>query len=218
MNRKAMVVVVLLGLVLSPKAHAQDRAVGEIVEEIKQAQGVERAEAIDPDQVSDATLAELGEALMSVMMPNERQHEFMDSMMGGEGSESLEAMHRSMGYSYLSGDGPRGWDRRLWDRGWGGMMGPGMMGPGGAWSPGMMGSRWNRGGMHGWGGGAWVWVLVAVLSIAVIVLVALLIARGRRSSSGGRVSGGAREILAERYARGEITREQYEEVKRDLDR
>jgi hypothetical protein len=72
-------------------------------------QNVQRVEQIDPDRVSDAQLAELGEAVMDVQLPNERQHASMDEMMGGEGSQSLEAMHRSMGYSYLSAGGESGW-------------------------------------------------------------------------------------------------------------
>jgi uncharacterized membrane protein len=205
--RKSMLVAVLLALVIPPLVQGQERSVREIVAEIKQAQGVERAEAIDPDEVSDATLEELGEALMSVMVPNERQHEFMDRMMGGEGSDSLEAMHRAMGYSYLAGDG-----RGSWDSGWS-MMGR-SRGPG----PWMMGGPGAWGRMHGWGmmGGAWVWVLVAILAVAVIVLAVLLAARGRRSSPGARPGDSAREILAQRYARGEISREEYRQALEDI--
>jgi len=80
--------------------------------------------------------------------------------------------------------------------GWG-MMGPGMMGPG------MMG-RW------GYGPGAGVGVLTFLLLVAGVVLVVLAFTRkeGRPAD--------AVEILKTRLAKGEITKEQFEELKRVL--
>jgi hypothetical protein len=49
---------------------------------------------IGPDRARDTLLEELGDALMDDAVPNERQHEFMDQMMGGEGSPSLGAWRR----------------------------------------------------------------------------------------------------------------------------
>lgn len=118
-----------------------------VLQDIQREQGVDRNEAIDPDRVSERSLERLGEAVMSVMHPDPRQHELMDEMMGGEGSESLEYMHRMMGYRYLAGLSGRG--------DWGGMMGGRMWG-----SPGMMGGHmWGGHGMMGgsgrFGGGGW---------------------------------------------------------------
>jgi len=73
---------------------------------------------------------------------------------------------------------------------WGtGMMGPGMMGPG-------MMNRWTMGAF-----GPLV-LLLLLVGVALLVLVVL-----RRPASD------ALEILKQRLARGEITREQYEEFK-----
>jgi uncharacterized membrane protein len=203
MKRKAMAVILLLGLVVPLMVYAQERSVQQIVTDIEREQGVASIEAIDPNRVSDAELEALGEALMSVMVPNERQHEYMDRMMGGEGSESLDAMHRSMGYSYLAQGGRGSWSPGAWRRGW-----PGMMEGPGAWQ-----------GTHRWGmmgGGAWIWVLVAVLAVAVVVLILLLALRGRRGPSGRGRIGSARDILAERYARGEISRDEYRQALEDI--
>jgi putative membrane protein len=84
-----------------------------------------------------------------------------------------------------------------------GMMGPGMM----AWHWGTAGGWWMWAGMVlFWalllGGGAW--------------LLVTLLRRDRQPDTG---IGGNRalEILRERYARGEITREEYESMRRDLE-
>lgn len=81
--------------------------------------------------------------------------------------------------------------------GWGWMMGPGMMGPG------MMG-RWG-----GWGWGGLVGLLVVLALAAGIVLVVLGLSRREAPDS-------ALEILRQRLARGEITPEQYEELRKLL--
>jgi Spy/CpxP family protein refolding chaperone len=115
-----------------------DETIASVLEDIRREQGVDENAAIDPDRVGERSLERLGEAVMSVMHPDQRQHELMDEMMGGEGSESLSYMHQRMGYRYLAG---------LTERGaWGGMMsGPGMMG----------GYGWGGHGMMGGYGGVW---------------------------------------------------------------
>jgi hypothetical protein len=76
-----------------------------VLQEIREKYGIGPNEAINPRKLSDAELEEVGEAVMSIMYPDPRQHEIMDDMMGGEGSRSLARMHRRMGYNYLSGNG-----------------------------------------------------------------------------------------------------------------
>jgi len=83
--------------------------------------------------------------------------------------------------------------------GFGGMMGPGMMGPG-MMGPGMMGG----GGYGGFG------LLTLLLLVAGVVLIVLAFTRREGRSDG------ALEILKQRLARGEITPEQYEELKKVL--
>jgi hypothetical protein len=165
-----LIVVLAVAIVLPVTAQEHGRSIQAILAEIKQDQNVQRVEQIDPDKVSDAQLAELGEAVMDVQFPNERQHAFMDEMMGGEGSRSLEALHRSIGYSYLSAGGESGWG--MMDRsrtGWS-MMRPWMM------------SRYRH---FGWGrgmmsAGPGVWILVVLLASAVVVLSIVLATRCNR--------------------------------------
>lgn len=172
------------------------RPVDEIVSEIMQAQGVTSIEAIDPDGVSPARLEELGDSVMHEMIDDDERHRWMDEMMGGEGSEQLAAMHRWIGYRYLEG-GPESME-------WGpGMMGPGMMdwrnwGPGRA--PHTMTGWWTP----------WNWIIGIILIGGVAVITVLLVRRR------GESSGDALEILKRRYARGEISKDEYDRVRDDL--
>lgn len=86
----------------------------------------------------------------------------------------------------------------------GGMMSWGMMGPG------MMG--WGGYNLSPWWGIAMMvfWVLI----VGGVTLLAVWLLRQDRSTAG---SSRALDLLKERYARGEITREQYEQMRRDLE-
>jgi putative membrane protein len=77
------------------------------------------------------------------------------------------------------------------------------------------------GGMWGWG--PWWWGLVMLvfwilILIGLVLLIIWLIRQFTQASGAGGRSGTNRalEILQERYARGEITREEYEAMRRDL--
>jgi hypothetical protein len=165
-----LIIVLAVALALPVAAQEHGRSIQAILAEIKREQNVQRVEQIDPNKVSDAQLAELGEAVMDVQFPNERQHAFMDDMMGGEGSQSLEAMHRAMGYSYLSAGGESGWGMMHTGRtGWG-MMGPWMRGR-------YRSFGWGRGVMSA---GPGVWTLVVLLASAVVALTIALAIRSNR--------------------------------------
>lgn len=85
----------------------------------------------------------------------------------------------------------------------------------------MMG--WQFGGMMG--GGWFVWLLLLVLLVVLGVWAARAFSNGAGRTGGptrGELPAADRqtphEILQERYARGEITREEYEEMRGDLGR
>lgn len=73
--------------------------------------------------------------------------------------------------------------------------------------------RWNH--MDGWGGG-WMWLWgIAMMALFVVLIIWLV-----RAAAGGQAplasppshpTDRARQILAERYARGELTTEEYQE-------
>lgn len=78
--------------------------------------------------------------------------------------------------------------------------------------------------MRGWGGWGWGWMwlvglllLLAVIAAVVVAVVALTRGTGGRTSAGGPAGRStARDILAERYARGELSTEEYRERLREL--
>ncbi|MCZ7527924.1 MAG: SHOCT domain-containing protein [Acidimicrobiia bacterium] len=73
---------------------------------------------------------------------------------------------------------------------------------------------------HMWGDGwGWMWLLGTVVMVALVGLaVAALVwgARAGRAPGAGDGRARARDILAERYARGEITTEEYRERLQEL--
>ena len=89
-----------------------------------------------------------------------------------------------------------------WQYGGWGMMGPGMMGP---W---MMGD-------FGW---MWLMPIFWIVLLGVIIWAVVLLVRGLSKSTGSDSSkaDSALEVLRKRYARGEITKREYEERKKDL--
>lgn len=90
-----------------------------VLQSMLQKQNVATVQELNLSVVSDDEWERLGDAVMELQHPREA-HEVMDTMMGGEGSESLRQMHINMGKAYLgfgsSAYGP------------GTMMGTGMMG------------------------------------------------------------------------------------------
>jgi putative membrane protein len=79
-------------------------------------------------------------------------------------------------------------------------------------------------GMMGWGGygfNPFGWVMMVVVWALIIGGIALLaiwlLREGAPSVSGVSSSARALDILKERYARGEITHEQYDQMRRDIE-
>lgn len=88
----------------------------------------------------------------------------------------------------------------------GAMMGPGMMG------------GWHMGqGMMGYGYGS-NWIAASLQMILFLVFLGLIVFGVYYFISGGRLksSGSSLEILKERYAKGEINKEDYDRMKKEL--
>ena len=74
----------------------------------------------------------------------------------------------------------------------------------------MFDGRWHYGGLLGFG-----WLINLIIIGLIVWLIITLVSRGRDYYSRP-VNNRALEILKERYARGEISKEEFEEKKRDL--
>lgn len=77
--------------------------------------------------------------------------------------------------------------------------------------------------MHDWGmgwgwGGMWLGPLFMIVPLALLIALIVVLVRwlGGGSDDGGRRVRTARDILDERYARGEIDREEYQRRRNDI--
>jgi len=153
---------------------------------------------ISCDKLADEQLESIGDYYMEQMHPGE-QHELMDNMMGGEGSESLKQVHINMA-------------KRLYcNEDVGGMMGGGMMNM-------MMGNNMMGSGMMGnyptyYGYNSFWNILWLIFLIGVIVLIIWLIYNFTKK---GKESETPINILQKRYAKGEINKKQFDEMKKEF--
>ena len=143
-------------------------------------------------ELTNEQLEEIGDYYMEQMHPGEA-HEIMDNMMGGEGSESMKKVHINMARRLYCNENV--------------YIGYGMMGSGG-----MMGNYQPYYGYSNSGYWNLFWI---VFLVATIILIALLVYKfgvKKAASSETPLS-----ILKKRFARGEITKKQFDNVKRDLE-
>lgn len=157
----------------NPTGHSQ--AIDQILSTIRSQMQLGPNGRIDPDSVPPHLLVQLGDAVMDVMIPNESQHQWMDQMMGGEGSASLDSMHKWIAYRFLTG-------------------GYSAVGAG----HGMMGGAMGGYSMMGYGNSGW----------------GMMGDPNVPYSNDHYLS--PEQIAKQRYAQGEISREQYRQILKDL--
>jgi len=148
------------------------------------------------NELTNGQLEILGDYYMEQMHPG-TLHEIMDERMGGEESESLRLVHINMGKMFYCGQSnamPANMMNLMMNRGGVGMMGYNMMN--------------GTGFGYSWFGV----ILMIVFWIAVIWLIVWVIQQLTKSKEG------ASEILEKRYVKGEITKKQYQEMKKTLRR
>lgn len=191
------------------------KSIDTIMSEIKTEQGVQSNDKIDVSKVSQAKLEELGDSVMEAMIGNTAMHDQMDIRIGGDGSAALTAFHIRLGYNYLSG----------YPNGMMTLMSSGMMGTNGVVSinggfNGMMGygNYFGNGGMMGYFG--WGGILIGIIVLLVCVAILFFIIRAFSGRSNRPMDPHLQnhsmntpmEILKTRYAKGELTKEEYEKM------
>ncbi len=74
--------------------------------------------------------------------------------------------------------------------------------------------------MDSWGmmGGWWFWIIGLIVVVVIIAVLIYLLNKEDRDKGMKSESKSAEKLLDERYARGEITREEYEEMKKEIRR
>ena len=166
----------------------------------------------------------LGEYFMGRMMGS--SHAFMNQMMTARlGEEGEEQMHEVMGRRMSGCDASAAFPSEgadfmpMMNMMLGMYGGQGM----GNWSsPSGFNNNFNNpmsmmGGFGypmGWGFGGWIFMILwwALIIVALEALVRWLVGQGKGGSEKSR----ALDILKERYAKGEITKEEFERMKRDI--
>src|SRR3990167_7066321 len=150
------------------------------------------------NNLSNEQLEAIGEYYMEQMHPGEA-HEIMDNMMGGEDSESLKQVHINMAKRIYCNENI--------------YIGYGMMGSGG-----MM----NRVGREVMGNypasydysNYGYWNIFRILLFAAVIFLIVWIIHGfgiKKTASEAPLN-----ILRERFAKGEITKKEFEDVKKEL--
>lgn len=84
---------------------------------------------------------------------------------------------------------------------------------GGGYGPGMM--HWGYGGMMGWFGHISMIIFWVVMIALTVFIIRWVVRTNRHEPSGGGES--ALDILKKRYAKGEITKTEFEEMKKDIE-
>jgi uncharacterized membrane protein len=198
----ALTVLILFSgaLLFADEAHSRDIDI--IVEDILGQSGVSSLSGLSPEDVSPGLLEELGDAVMDRTINDSWHHEMADYMLGGEGSDQLAAYHRDLGAQYILSGGEMDTISSYGGRGW--------MPRGG-----MFETYRYRPSRYGWDSGyspvsrlAW---LIPVIIAAVTLLAVLFIVFGMKKRT--KRPDQALMILKRRFARGEISKDEFDRMR-----
>lgn len=192
----ASIFVFTFAIAISVKADGmQLKSIDMILGEIRLEQGVQSNDSIDVSKVSQTKLEELGDSVMEKIIGNTAMHDQMDTNLGGDGSLNLTSVHTRIGYDYL-----KGYPINMMT-----FMGGNMMGYNNFNGDG------NMMGNFGWGG-LLIGILVFILVIAVVIYAISSFNKPHNVAS----IDSAMETAKQRYAKGEIAKEEFDSIKERL--
>ena len=206
------IIIVILNLFLNYSEEMNIRSIDNILSNIRKEQGLKDADKINPDKVNPQLLEELGDAVMEEMIGNHDRHEQMDQMMGGEGSTNLTAMHQRIGYNYLKGNIYSYQDMLKYSD----MMNEYPAKTSNNFKGGFP-MMWNRYGMmngFGWIGYLIGIIILIIIGIAIFFVVKLVLKKNNNSQK----NESPIDILKNRYVKGEISKKEYELIKKDIEK
>jgi putative membrane protein len=210
-NKLLIAAVLIFSITMAYSEEKKIRSIYNIVSDIRKELGLKDYDVINPDKVSAKLLEELGNSLVDFAIGNHDRHMFMDQMMGGEGSSNLSAMRQRIGYNYINANTNNQTDMPEFK----GMMSKipdNNINRKKSFFP-MM---WNNGfGMMRFGFGGWFMGIIYFLIIIAICLAVFFIVKNNIKST-ARNNETPLEILKKRYAKGEISKEEFEKIKNDI--
>ncbi len=204
--KRLMSLVFVMGLLLftvvSVKADSMElKSIESVLMEIRQDQNISSSVPIDLSKVTSARLEELGDSVMEKVIGNTAVHDQMDNALGGDGSASLTRVHVRIGYDYLSGVPITMMS----------FMGGGMMSYGNR--IGGIAYYSQNGTIPGYvsmmSGFGWVWMLLGLLGLVALITAAIHFTSRKSKPAVPTQDDNSMKILKERYARGEITRDDF---------
>ena len=169
-----------------------------------------KSKELSCNNLNDDNFEVLGEYYMGQSLGSTERHNAMNQMMKNMmGDQGETQMHVALGKRYSGCD-----TSAPFPEGGTGFIGSmlGMMGGGGNR---MMGWGWDN--MMGWGGmGLLSWIPMLILWVLILLGIFVLFRYMGRSNGEGSKDKSPLDILKERYARGEINKQEFEETKKDL--
>ena len=171
--------------------------------------------------LTESQLESIGYYYMELMQPGDA-HLAVQRTMGGIGSENLKQVHIQMGRNIYCGENTMMGNSTYWagNNMWGMMNMMNAMGNmmGGGWGA-QYATQYPGYGMMGYGSGYGSYgfgILEVLIWLAVIIGIIFLIFFLYRKTVASPAESSALEILKRRYAGGEISKKQYEEMKKEL--
>lgn len=221
---KKVILILMLSIVtvfaLTSLTFAEDMALKSpdvILSEIMVEQGINDATQIDPGKVSQEKLEALGDSVMEKMIGNSAMHDQMDIRLGGDGSESLKNFHINLAINYLT-DYPNGMMNLMS----GGMMSNSNSSANSGWNGNWRMNNNNSYDNSGWNGfgmmNSFVFsgVAMGIFVIFLIIIIGVIIFSILRSKKTPVAHEKSLEILGRRYANGEITKEEFDNMTKNI--